>query len=401
MSEPKKRAHGYPVLLFQLVMANILVAGAVTATLYWIFTGLMDNYFTKLMHEFDISPTKLNSMFASNVEQSLWWGIVVALALGIVLSLLLTKTLLRPISKMVRATEDIAQGNLSARTPALKGELGTLSWHLNDMAGALERQEEGRQQLLRDLSHELRTPLTNVKGYIEGLEDGVFKVGPEVFEVLNAEVRRLNDLIDDLSELSFTEELSGGIQRELVDPNQEISAVLAAHRARMVESDFFVHVREIGTPKMLFADRKRLNQIFNNAISNMVHYSSIEGLSKTSKRAGRISIDWTKNQRVEICFENPARAISANDLERLFDRFYRVDKSRSGKSNNVGLGLAIVKRLVNAHGGKVWAEQSEGRFRLFVSLALNNEKVQGAPQSPALALKGARGLEQPEKPVAT
>ncbi len=384
MNEPKKRGRGYPVLLVQLVVANILVAGAVTATLYGIFTRLMENYFNKLMHEFDISPTKLNEMFTSSVEQSLWWGIGVALALGIVLSLLLTKTLLRPISKMVRATEDIAQGDLSARTPALKGELGTLSWHLNDMASALEGQEEGRQQLLRDLSHELRTPLTNVKGYIEGLEDGVFKVGPEVFGVLNSEVRRLNDLIDDLSELSFTEELSGGLQRELVDPKQEISAVLAAHRARMVESDFIVHVRERGTPKRLFADRKRLNQVFNNAISNMVRYCCIESPPKTGKH-GKILIDWTKNQRIVICFENPARAIPANDLERLFDRFYRVDKSRSGKSKNVGLGLAIVKRLVNAHGGKVWVEQSGGLFQLFVALEIDKEKTQGAPEKPVAA----------------
>jgi len=381
MSDPKHRGRGYPVLLFQLVFANILVAGAVTATLYGIFTRLMENYFAKLMHEFAISPTKLNSMFTNSVEQSLWWGILVALALGIALSLLLTKTLLRPISKMVRATEDIAQGDLSARTPALKGELGSLSWHLNDMASALERQEQGRQQLLRDLSHELRTPLTNVKGYIEGLEDGVFKVGPEVFAVLNSEVRRLNDLIDDLSELSFTEELSGGLQKELVNPKHEISAVLAAHRARMVESGFIVHVRETGTPKMLFADRKRLNQIFNNAISNMVHYCRIESPPKPG-RHGEILIDWRKNQRVVIRFENPARTIPANDLERLFDRFYRVDKSRSGKSNNVGLGLAIVKRLVNAHGGKVWVKQQDGRFQLFVALKTAKQKARGTPAKP-------------------
>jgi len=373
--------------LFQLVIANIIVAGAVTATLYWIFTQLMDNYFNKLMNEFDISPTKLNSMFASNVEQSLWWGIVVALALGTVLSLLLTKTLLRPISKMVRATEDIAQGDLSARTPALKGELGTLSWHLNDMASALERQEEGRQQLLRDLSHELRTPLTNVKGYIEGLEDGVFKAGPEVFEVLTSEVRRLNDLIDDLSELNFTENLSGGLQNELIDPKQEISAVLAAHRARMVESDFIVHVHETGTPKKLFADRKRLNQIFNNAISNMIHYSLSESPPNTGKY-GEILIDWTRKQQVIICFENRAQDILANDLERLFDRFYRADKSRSGKSKNVGLGLAIVKRLVNAHGGKVWVEFNGGRFKLFVALKLGRENSLDAPEGTKLALKG-------------
>ena len=91
------------------------------------------------------------------------------------------------------------------------------------------------------------------------------------------------------------------------------------------------------------------------------------------KRDGLISLDWTENARVKICFENWASPIPDTEMEHLFDRFYRVDKSRSGKSNNVGLGLAIVKRLVTAHGGKVWVEQAGGRFQLFVSLLLARE----------------------------
>ncbi|HHS83221.1 MAG TPA: hypothetical protein ENJ68_06845, partial [Devosia sp.] len=91
MIDPRPPRKTFPFLLLQLVVANILVAMAVTGTLYVLFTRLMDAYFERLMHEFDISPTKLNSMFTSDVEQSLWWGIVVALALGILLSWLLTR----------------------------------------------------------------------------------------------------------------------------------------------------------------------------------------------------------------------------------------------------------------------------------------------------------------------
>ena len=365
---PKK---GYPVLLVQLVVANIIVAAAVTATLYWIFTRLKDAYFISLTEEFAISPTKLNSMFTMDVEQSLWWGIVVALALGIALSLLLTRALLRPISDMIRATEKIGEGDLSARAPSLKGELGSLSWHLNDMAGALEQQEAGRQQLLRDLSHELRTPLTNVKGYIEGLEDGVFTPGPEVFKVLNTEVARLNDLIDDLSELSLSENIAGGLELEPLDLKQQLAGIIAAHRAKMLETSFRIQLAEVGTPQALYADKKRLQQVFNNAISNMIRYAIPPDRPPTNSRDGEITIDWSTPHNVKIRFENWAEPIPDKDLPRLFDRFFRVDKSRTGKSSNVGLGLAIVKRLVKAHAGKTWVEQSQGRFSLNISLPVN------------------------------
>lgn len=373
MNEHKPRIRNFPVLLVQLVVANIVVAGAVTATLYWLFTGLMDAYFSSLMDEFDISPTKLNSMFAMDVEQSLWWVIAVALALGVALALVLTRTLLRPITQMVRATEKIAHGELSARAPTPMGELGKLGWHLNEMASALERQEQSRQQLLRDLSHELRTPLTNVKGYIEGLEDGVFQAGPEVFEVLNGEVRRLNALIEDLSELSISEQLSEKLSPEPLDLREELARVIAAHKARMVESDFEIRIEESGVPTRLVADRKRLHQIFGNALSNMVRYAKPNHATPNTGREGLISVDWSRPGQVNICFENWADPIPQEQVKRLFDRFYRVDQSRTGSpkpdsSQNVGLGLAIVKRLVSAHGGRVEVEQAAGRFQLCIKL---------------------------------
>ncbi len=178
-----RRKRVFPILFVQILAANLAVAGAVTLLLYWTFRRLTETYFHRLMEEFNISPTKLNSMFVEDVEKSLVVGIGLALAIGLALSFLLTKALLRPLSKMAKTTENIAAGDFSARTPALTGELGTLAWHFNAMAHTLERQEIGRRQLLRDLSHELRTPLTNLKGYIEGLQDGVFEPNADVLAV--------------------------------------------------------------------------------------------------------------------------------------------------------------------------------------------------------------------------
>ncbi len=367
----RRRPANYPVLLVQLVLANIAVAAAVTLTLYWLFTRLMDSYFDSLMDEFDVSPTKLNTMFAMDVEQSLWWGIAVALALGIALSLILTRLLLAPISRMVRAARRIGLGDLSARAPVLKGELGTLSWQLNEMADALERQEEERRQLLRDLSHELRTPLTNLKGYVEGLEDGVFHPGPEVFGVLDAEVGRLSLLIDDLNALSLAEGAGDRLDLVSLDPAVQLGMVLDAHRAGLLEKGFEVEIVHEGTPGTMQADPKRLQQIFSNAISNMLHHAHPGGQGAPNRTTGRVTFFWEDPRRVRIEFQNPAAPISPGDMERLFDRFFRVDRSRSGRHNNVGLGLAIVRRLVMAHGGQVRAKQENGVFCLCMDFPRN------------------------------
>ena len=132
--ERNTRARAMPLLLIQLVVANIIVAGVVAMVLYITFDGLTETYFDRLMKEFNISPTELNSMFVDDVEQSLFWGIGIALVVGIGLSLLLTNAVLRPLRKMARASETIASGDFSARAPDMAGELGTLGRSFNVMA---------------------------------------------------------------------------------------------------------------------------------------------------------------------------------------------------------------------------------------------------------------------------
>jgi two-component system sensor histidine kinase BaeS len=370
---------GAPLLLIQLVLANIIVAGVVAAVLYFTFDSLTEVYFERLMKEFNISPTKLNSMFVEDVERSLFWGIGVALAVGVGLSLLLTNAVLRPLKKMARASATLATGDFSARAPEMSGELGALGNSFNAMAKTLERQEAGRRQLLRDLSHEIRTPLTNLKGYLEALDDGVFEAGDDVFGVLRGEAERLNALVDDLSTLATAEEIDDRLELEPLDLETAVRSAAAAHRHALMERGINLQIKTEGTPAPVNADSKRLHQVLNNALANLVQYTDSPVSAAGAAGAGRaaeaeITLDFSGRKFAELRFDNPCKAFAGVDPERLFDRFYRADPARagagSGSGHNAGLGLAIVKRLVEAHGGSVRAEEMGGRFRLTVALPL-------------------------------
>lgn len=367
-----------PLLLMQLVAANIIVAGVVAFVLYLTFDSLTATYFDRLMVEFNISPTELNSMFVDDVERSLFWGIGIALVVGIGLSLLLTNAVLQPLKKMARASEIIAAGDFSARAPEMRGELGTLAHSFNVMAKTLEQEETRRRQLLRDLSHEIRTPLTNLKGYLEALNDGIFKASPDVFAVLYAEADRLNGLVDDLSTLAAAEKLDNHLELQPVDLEAEVRSAAAAHRHALTDRGIQLEIATLGTPIPVIADPKRLNQILNNAITNLVQYAEHPADTKDTTAANNeplsanVTMDFSKPRRAELRFENPSKTIGAEKLDRLFDRFYRADPARAGdrrgSGRNAGLGLAIVKQIVEAHSGNVRAEQSDGRFRLIVTL---------------------------------
>lgn len=371
-------ARAMPALLIKLVAANIIVAGVVAVVLYITFDGLTEVYFERLMKEFNISPTKLNSMFVDDVEKSLFWGIGIALVVGVGLSLLLTNAVLRPLRKMARASETIAAGDFSARAPEMTGELGTLARSFNVMAKTLEDEEARRRQLLRDLSHEIRTPLTNLRGYLEALNDGIFEARPEVFGVLHGEAERLNALVDDLSTLAAAESVDERLEFEAVDLQAALKNAAAAQRHALMERGIALEIDTNGKPAPVKADPKRLHQILNNALANLVQYAEQPpgpgdpNGDEVASLGASATLDFTARDHVEMRFDNPSKPIPASDLERLFDRFYRADPARAddprGGTHHAGLGLAIVKRLVEAHSGSVRAEQRDGRFRLIVTL---------------------------------
>lgn len=287
--------------------------------------------------------------FTDAVSQALLAASVMAVVTATVVSLAVAARITRPISRLAGAARRIADGHYAERVASDEpGELGTLAASFNEMAGSLEATERRRLQLVGDVAHELRTPLTTLEGYLEGLEDGVVAPAPQTWHLLRAETARLTRLVDDLAELWRAE------AREL--PLQ-IDAVDAAEVAREVGLRFEPQARARGisieTPQrtvIALADHDRLAQILANFMSNALRHAPDRST---------ITISVTRvGSHADVAVADEGSGLTAEQLESVFERFYRVDTARSRAAGGAGIGLAIVRALAGAMGGWAWAESA-------------------------------------------
>lgn len=226
------------------------------------------------------------------------------------------------------------------------------------MADKLEKTETMRRQLIGDVTHELRTPLTAVKGYLEGLMDGVLPADPETYEQIHSEIDRLQRLVNDLQELNRVE--AGAIQLNLapVPPERLIERIQSTFGRQFEDKNIqLVTDVETGLPN-LFVDKDRIIQVLTNLAGNALQYTP---------NGGKVSIS-VRREKSEILFavKDTGIGISTEQLTFIFNRFYRTDKSRNRASGGSGIGLTIAKALVQAHQGKIWAESNgEGKGSTF------------------------------------
>jgi histidine kinase len=217
-----------------------------------------------------------------------------------------------------------------------------------------------RRQLLGDVSHELRTPLTAIGGYMEGLIDGVLPATPETYEQVRHEALRLGRLVDDLQELSRVE--SGSFQLDLRPLALSAPLATAAKRLSRLFDEKGVGL-SLNLPADLqpvLADEDRLTQVLTNLLGNALAYTPAGGeVSVSAQRVGG---------EVRVSVKDSGVGIPPEHLTHIFDRFYRVDKSRSrGAGGGSGIGLTIARRLVEAHGGRIWAEsEGENKGSVFI-----------------------------------
>ncbi len=294
----------------------------------------------------------LYSGFRDGVFEALGWAAVAAVLVAVLISLLFSRRILQPLRAMMQASQRISEGHYDERVQVGGAdELGQLAERFNQMAEKLHQVEAMRRQLIGDVSHELRTPLTAIKGSMEGLMDGVLPASDETYQQIHQEADRLNRLVDDLQELSRVE--SGAYELDL-RPTQ-IAPLLETlgkrfrqqFEARRVELDLDLPA---GLPPVL-ADEHRILQVLTNLTANALQYTPAGGTVTIS--AART------NGSIRITVRDTGAGIAPEHLTHLFDRFYRVDKSRSRAAGGSGIGLTIAKYLVEAHGGKIWVE-SEG-----------------------------------------
>jgi histidine kinase len=279
---------------------------------------------------------------------------------AIALSLFFSRSVIAPVRAMSLASQRIADGRYDERV-RVNGtdELAQLALYFNQMAEKLNQIETMRRRLIGDVSHELRTPLTAIKGSMEGLMDGVLPATNETYQQIHTEADRLNRLVDDLQELSRVEARAYQLDIRPVDVStlaRTVTKRLAPHsESKRITLDLEL------APDLarILADEDRAVQVLTNLTGNALQYTP-EG--------GRITISAKRiDNEVQISVSDTGVGIPPEHLSHIFDRFYRVDKSRSRQSGGgSGMGLTIARALVEAHGGRIWAESAgEGQGSTF------------------------------------
>lgn len=258
-----------------------------------------------------------------------------------------SKRIVNPIRALVMLSQRIANGHYEQRLHLDTGdELAELVRNFNQMAASLSETELVRQRLLGDVTHELKTPLASIKGYMEGLQDNVIPAMPETFQLIHNEADRLQRLVQDLQELSRAE--AGEIQLNLaaVDPSRIILPVIGKLRPQYIEKGIALNVDVPGDLPRVQADLDRTTQILTNLLGNALQNTSSGTVTVQVARSGH-----------ELCFtvRDTGIGLEEADLHRIFQRFYRVDKSRARASGGSGIGLTVAKQLVEMQGGGIRA----------------------------------------------
>ena len=288
---------------------------------------------------------------------------------GILLVSLLSRRLFTSVRRLTAAAQKLGQGDLSQQvTVSGRDEIGELTSTFNAMAEGLENAERQRRNMVADVAHELRTPLSNIRGYVEAVRDGVLEADAETIESIHRQTMYLSKLVEDLRLLAETEaadfqlDLEPGLLEEVV--SRSVEAFRPQAQSKGIELAFSAGAdRAELSGRLVSIDRTRIEQVMNNLLQNAVEHTT-EG--------GRIDVSVAESdETVSVTVADTGEGISSEHLPHVFDRLYRADPSRTRSTGGAGLGLTIAKQLIEAHGGTIRVESTEGegsRFTLTLPL---------------------------------
>ncbi len=291
----------------------------------------------------------------SAVDQALLIAGFAALAAAAIVSLFVSRRIVEPLQELALVSGRLTQGYYRERTTIQSDdELAHLSRSINQLAEALEKTEQRRLGLITDVSHELRTPLTIIAGYMEGLIDGVIQPEPQIFAMVHHEAVRLKWMTEELALLSRAEAGQLRVEPRMIVLAIVMERVAAQFQSQMASQGLALHVDIPSELPPVMADPDRVEQILINLMTNAVQYSPPGGTIKLFARL--------LDPFIEVGVVDSGIGIASEHLPHIFERFYRVDKSRARQSGGAGIGLTIARHLVYAQGGEIWAE-SEGPGR--------------------------------------
>ena len=300
--------------------------------------------------------------FIDRINRTLLYGALIGAVIALLLGVFLSRTLTRPIRELTQATHAVSEGDLSQQVPVRSDdELGELAQAFNKMSTELARSINTRRQMTADIAHELRTPLSLILGHAEAVHDGVLPPTRENFEIIREEATRLEHLVNDLRILSLADAGELTINLQPIEPQRLLQEVAALYQYQTQRKNITLEL-DIASPlSTIEVDPGRMTQVLTNILDNALRHTP-EG--------GQIILAVKQVQgQIEISIQDSGPGITAQDVNRIFDRFYRTDPSRQREDGGSGLGLAIAKSIVQAHGGQIKAESEPGKgLKIMIAL---------------------------------
>jgi signal transduction histidine kinase len=295
---------------------------------------------------------------SESINRFLLLGGAVAIVIALILTFVLSRRMSSPIGVLAKAARRLGGGDLSQRVQFQgKGEVGVLAQAFNSMAADLEYAEQLRRNLVADVAHELRTPLSNIQGYLEAIRDRVMKPNATNIRSLNEETALLSRLVDELQELSLAEAGELKLIYHAEDIAKLIKQAVNSWQPQVAAKEISLSLNLPDNLPLVNIDGQRVNEVLYNLLENaVVHTHSGGTINVAVTRQG----DW-----VEVCVSDTGEGIPAEDLPNIFERFYRVDRSRARATGGSGLGLTIAKRWVEAHGGEISVQSELGKGSRF------------------------------------
>ncbi len=340
--EPGQLARGTPIVAQGQRVGTLFMSGGMMGGGSGPITGLLG---------------AAEQAFLNRVNQAVLTAGVVAGIVALLLGLVVFRGITAPLNKLTRAAHAVAGGDLAQRVDIrTSDEIAELGTAFNTMAANLERGEQLRRQMMADIAHELRTPLSVIQGNLEAILDGVYPADAEHIQPALDQAQLLARLIEDLRTLALAEAGQLSLNRQPTDAIELVRRVVASFEPKAASKRVTLSVDSPASLPHVRADGQRIAQVIANLLSNALRYTPQDG---------RVDVQLqTQDQSVLITVRDTGPGIPAEDLPHIFDRFYRADKSRSREAPGAGgsgLGLAIARSIVEAHGGRIWAESEIGK----------------------------------------
>ena len=279
---------------------------------------------------------------------------VISISSIIIISIIISRSIAKPISKVSKMTKYIGEGNYKNKLNYKSNimEIDDLINSINKLSNELNDQENLRKQLTGDIAHELRTPLTSIKGHLDAIIVGIWEPTNERLNSINEEVKRITNLVDELRKLAKFDSGKDNLNKEIVNLKNYIKSIAYNYEGKALEKNIVIKYQLENVEALI--DKEKFAQVIINILSNAIKYNN-------GNNAIYIKV-FKKNNSINISIKDSGIGIPKSEYKNIFERFYRLDKSRGANEKGAGVGLTIAKSIVNAHGGEieVYSEINKG-----------------------------------------